>query len=468
MSSLVVVGGGLAGSITAIAAARNNPEAQIQLVAPNGDRFALHPGTIEVLGSIPDPADASQETADTGQTAQQSDSTLSGGHVTNSRVHVTNPLEAIEFLPETHPYRIVGRDALSEGLALCDEIVGYQGSETNALLPTPAGTVRPVFRYPPGMAAGVVSRPEPMRLIGFEQVPDFVPEYVGDRLAELVPYDIGTATVAFPGTVTEYPAATQLADALDTDEPPEGEVGLPELDTDGELPPGLLGEPEDEGSLREQLRERIRAELDTEPRIGVPAVLGKREHDAIRSELEAAVGARIFEIPIGAPSVPGRRLNATLHRAVRDAGVTIHSGDIEAFETQNGRIERVSISPEPTDTKSDEELAVDSVVLATGDFVTDGLRATGDTIYEPRFECPVSHPERTAWTTPDPLASQPFTTVGLRIDDSCRVLGEDDNPVYDNLRAAGRIIGGVDYDREGSGDGVAVATGFVAGRSSVE
>lgn len=464
MTDLLVVGGGLAGSIAAIAAARSNPEATVQLLAPNEDRFAFHPGTIGVLGSLPDAADANQETADTEDTtAQRAETVLSGGRV-------TNPLEAIEHLPETHPYRIVGRDAVSDGLSLCDDVLGYHGSETNALLPTPAGTVRPVFRYPPGMAAGVVSRPEPMRLIGFEQVPDLAVEYVGDRLSELVPYDIGTATVAFPGTVTEYPAAAHLADALDADEPPQDEVGLPELDTDGELPPGLLGEPEDDGSLREQLRERILAELDTEPRIGVPAVLGKRDHDAIRSELEAAFGARIFEIPLGPPSVPGRRLETTLQQAVREAGVKLQSGDIEAFETRNGHIEHVSIAPDrPSESaQSAQELAVDSVILATGDFVTDGVQATGRTIREPRFDCPVSHPERAAWTTANPLESQPFSRFGVRIDDRCRALAEDGQPVYDNLRVAGRIIGGVDYDREASGDGVAIATGLVAGRSAME
>ena len=310
-----------------------------------------------------------------------------------------------------------------------------------------------------------------MRLIGFEQVPDIDAEYVSDRLAELLPYDIGAATVSVPGTVTEYPANEQLASALDADTLPEGDVGLPELEPDGETPPDAGDESDDEsengGSVREQLRTRILAELDTEPRVGVPAVLGKHEHDVIRSEFETAMGARIFEIPTGAPSVSGYRLERRLHPALREAGVQLTSGDITRVESQNGRIEQVTVTS-GADSAEEETLAVDAVILATGDLTTGGLRATRNNISEPRFDCPVTHLDQSAWTTANPLEPQPFSTVGVRIDERCRPLDEQGDRAYENLRVAGRLVGGADYDREASGDGVAIATGFVAGRSAVD
>jgi len=55
---------------------------------------------------------------------------------------LSDPFEAIDRLPESRPYRILGADALREGLDLFDDLAGaYRGATPTAttLLPTFGG-----------------------------------------------------------------------------------------------------------------------------------------------------------------------------------------------------------------------------------------------------------------------------------------------------------------------------------------
>jgi glycerol-3-phosphate dehydrogenase subunit B len=441
---VLVVGGGFAGCLAALAAARERPSAAVELVVTADDRFDRHSGTIDVLGYPPRRAETVA---------------VDGPDAGTDRL-VETPLDALDALAEGHPCRRLGRDRLRNALALFDDAVDYRGagSEQNALVPTHAGRVRPTARYPPGMAAGLASRDEPMRLVGFEQSPDLDASLVADRLGEHLPYDVAAATVEFPGTVTDYPSGPVLARALDDDEAPSGDVGMPDIDVDEAVPPMLTDD--EEGPAREPLVERVLPELDVEGRVGFPAVLGETDHATVRQDLEEAFHAAVFEVPVGPPSVPGRRLERQLHRALSDADVAITHGTVDGFEASDGRIERVSLSA--------GERAVESVVLATGDLAGPGLVADRAGVREPRFDCHVDHPaDRSEWTGRAFLGDHAFARFGVSVDDDLRPLDANGRPEYANLRAAGRIVGGFDYDAEHSADGVALVTGDAAGRWSL-
>jgi len=426
---VLVVGGGLAGCTAALAAARET-SATVELVVVDDSRFDRHPGTIDVLGY-------------TGAT----DGPTGEGPI-------ERPLDALSMLPDGHPYRRLGVDRLRAALALFDDVVGYRGGEANGLVVTVAGRVRPIARYPASMAAGLASRDESMRLVGFEQAPDLDATLVAAQLDGQLPYPVTGSTVTVPGTITEYPSGPILAAALDADEAPTGEVGLP--DFDGEAPPGLTGGEAGGEPVRDRLVERVLPELDTEGRVGFPAVLGETEHPAIRAEMETAFRADVFEVPVGPPSVPGRRLERHLHGALERAGVEVTRGRVTGVETADGRIERVELA--------EGSRAVESVVLAAGDLAGPGLVADRDGVHEPHLGCHVTAPDnRLDWTEPDPLGGHTAARFGVSVDDDLRPLDATGRPEYDNLRAAGRIVGGFDYDAEASADGVALVTGYAAG-----
>jgi glycerol-3-phosphate dehydrogenase subunit B len=442
-ADLLVVGSGLGGCMAALAAAREAPETTVRLVASDGERFAHHSGTIDVLGSLP----SAPETP------------------------VGAPLDAIEELPPEHPYRRLGSDTLRAALAAFDETVpGYRGghTEANALVVTHGGEVKPAARYPAGMAPGLASRNAPMALVGFEQVPDLDAELAADRLTERLPYPVAHHTVEFPGDVRQYPSSVRLARALDDNEPPSDEhlAGTPEVETPEETDEDLAavlaaaGDEDDDRPVRQTLAERIAEVIDVQPRIGVPAVLGLSEATTVRRALRERLHAEVFEIPTGPPSVLGRRLEARLQDALADAGVTVETGEVTDVEADGGRIKRVTVDGQAQ--------SVSSVVLATGGVAAGGLVPERSGVRERMFDCHVDCPDdRTEWTEERFLGDHAFARFGVAVDDELRPLDAAGETEYENLRAVGRLLGGVDYDTEQSGDGVAIVTGYAAGRWTV-
>lgn len=440
MTDLLVIGDGLAATMAALEARTVDPEARVRVLRPETDRFDWHSGTIDVLG-----------VTDTGEASDS--------------MGVCNcPFDAIEDLPESHPYRVLDHGTVSESVAVFDDYVDYAGTDRNVLTVTNSGSLHPTSRYPQSVGAGIASRQEPMALIGFESVPEFDASYLATTLSEQLPYDVSGTTVSLPGTVTEYPVAPTIATAFDEDTPPSDPVGVPALDMDSEQAQQLTSIGADESppeSFRGPVIDRIKPELDTESRIGFPAVLGEQQSAAIHSAFESAFDASVFEVPIGPPSMLGRRFEKTLLDTLESHDVGILEGDVTGVQTDDDEVTAV--------TTDATELAVDSVVLATGDLRFGGLTASRTGIREPRFDCPVVHePSRAAWTGPTIDATHPFASSGLSIDGDCRPVDSTDRPVYDNLFVAGSLIGGHDYIRQGATDGVAIHSGVISGRLAVE
>ncbi len=63
---------------------------------------------------------------------------------------------------------------------------------------------------------------------------------------------------------------------------------------------------------------------------------------------------------------------------------------------------------------------------------------------------------------PNAWAPQPLFALGVRVDESMQPLTEDGTPAYDNLYAAGGILGGAQRWREKSGEGIALGSALQA------
>lgn len=411
MSDVVVIGDGLAGRFAALAAARDGASS-VGLVTQDRERFHRHDGTIDVLGY-----DESEPGAD--------------------------PLKGITTLPRDHPYRLVGTDGIREALGAFDETTGgeYLGDSTdkNALLPTAAGRLKPASRYPAGMAAGTASRRDPILLVGFESVTAFDARLVADRLDETLPYEVTGTTIEFPWDTETYPATLRWGQLLE--DPPTDDSGR---------------------TVEDLFVDALREVLDVEPRVGLPAMLGLSSHRRLLDRLESDLMADFFEIPVGPPSLPGRRLEATLREALSASGVELIEGTVTGYETDGGRIGALRVE---TDRETDRTtVETDAVVLATGGIDSPGLATDRSGVREPVFDCHVDSPaRRSEWVAAAPLDSQPFASMGLTVDRTLQVLDGSGNTAYDNLRAAGSIIGGHDYIAEQSRDGVGISTGYRAG-----
>lgn len=418
-ADVLVLGRGLGAYAAALSAQRTVSAGTVRLVGGPTRPFDRHTGLIDVLG-------------DDGQREGP----------------VPRPIAAIDSLPADHPYRILGSDALRDGLALFDDVTDgiYVGdhTEANALVPTLRGYPTPAARYPASMAGGLASIDADALLVAFQQLPDFHGVLAADRLSEAgVPFDVdGVRTQAPVQVGTEQPALA-LAQGLDRNDP----VGPRDL------------------PARESLARRIRSMTHTEDRIGCPAVLGLDETPAILATLEAELGSQVFEIPVGPPSVPGRRLESLLGDELRAAGATVWlDRSVDAVQTTDGTVDSVGVRND-TGEEGLVEIEADAVVLATGGLGDGGVVASRDGVQEPIFDCHVPHPtDRATWASPDPLGDHEFARFGVRIGADSRPLTAEGDAIYDNLFAAGDVVGGCDVTATGSQSGVALATGHVAGR----
>jgi glycerol-3-phosphate dehydrogenase subunit B len=416
-SDALVIGGGLAGSIAALTAAREGADVRIVSAAENTLRVAT--GLIDVLGYAP-------------RTEPDRDP-----------APLADPFAAIPDLPADHPYRTVGVEGARDALALFDEVTGraYRGGHTdrNALVPTAGGRVKPTARYPAGVAPGLATDERDAVLVGFESLPALDAPLAANRLrADGVPFDVRGVTVRFPADFRADATTTRYAHALDVDETTE-----------------------DGRSVRDALAAAIGPHLDGERRIGLPPVLGQSRHDDVRTHLERTLDASVFEVPAGPPSLPGIRLESILRDALSEAGVPVSTGvPVVDATTENGRIETVAADRDGQSVPYRAE----AYVLATGGLVGNGIESDRETVEEPIFDCHVPQPDdRTAWTDPEAFGSHAFARFGLRTDADLRPLDADGETEFDNLRAAGAVLGGYDFAAERSGGGVSIATGFSAG-----
>ncbi|MFC6731683.1 MULTISPECIES: glycerol-3-phosphate dehydrogenase subunit GlpB [unclassified Haladaptatus] len=408
-SDVLVVGGGLAGGTAALSAAREG--ADVRLVSHKESTLRHASGLIDVLG--------------------YHDGTL-----------LADPFSAVGDMPEGHPYERVGSAAVEAGLDLFDEVAGdlYAGSHTtkNALVPTHGGTVKPTARYPASVAPGLASDDGEMLLVGFETLTDFDAPLAADHLQNAgVPFEVRGVTARFPMLRADA-KITRYAKVLDTDEK----------------------------GIRSQLVEAIEPHLGDATRVGFPAVLGHDHPARVREALADALGADVFEVPSGPPSLPGMRLEDVLFAALREAGVTIETGNpVVGFEASDGRIDHVAVKR----THQRVPYFADEFVLATGGLVGKGITTSREGVREPVFDLHVPHPEnRYDWFEDEAFGDHPFARFGVAVDTDLRPLDGSGAVEYANLRAAGGVLGGADFAAEKSGSGISLATGRVAGRRAAQ
>ncbi|WP_435096213.1 glycerol-3-phosphate dehydrogenase subunit GlpB [Halarchaeum sp. P4] len=406
---VLVVGGGVAGMTAALAAADEG--ASVRLVTKKQSTLRHASGLVDVLGYSPD------------------------GEL------LADPFEAIADLPAEHPYSLVGTAAIRRGLERFDAVAGdlYRGghTETNALLPTHGGTVKPTARYPASAAAGLASDDRDALLVGFATLTDFDAPLAAEHLgAAGVPFDARGETVAFPGDLRADAKVTRYAHLLDEN-------------ADGE---------------RERLARRVARVHDGEPRVGFPAVLGSDHPTEVRTALEAELDADVFEVPMGPPSLPGIRLEYAFRAALEDAGVHTVRNPVVDYETDDdGRLTAAVVE------RNGQHIPhyADSFVLATGGLVGKGLDSDREAVREPVFDCHVPHPaDRYEWFVDEVFGDQPYARFGVVVDDELRPRDDEGRIEFENLRAAGSIVGGYDFAAECSGTGVSLATGDAAGRAA--
>lgn len=417
IADVVVVGAGLSGLTAGVRCAEGG--LRTTLVAQGVGATHLSPATIDVLGYAPD--------------------------------LVESPASALPgFVADHpgHPYARVSLESVAASLEWLREHatgLGYEGSlQENLVVPTAVGVAKPTTLVPASMAAGDLRRGGSFVFVGLRALKDFYPAYLADNL--------GYAKL--PSGASLEARAVQLSDP--GSEPDVGPLGYARLFEDR--------------TFRRTVADELRAQVRDGDAVGFPAVLGLEGHAAARKELADLLGRPVFEVPSLPPSVPGIRLYRALRAAFRRAGGRLVLGPrvIGAEADGDGRMQALVVQAAATRTTRYEAR---SFVLATGGVPTGaiamdsygevretalGLAVDGVPAQDlPRF-------------LPGYLDDHPMARAGLAVDERLRPLDAGGRPAFDNLFAAGAILGGAEPWREQSGNGLALATGFAAASNILE
>jgi glycerol-3-phosphate dehydrogenase subunit B len=419
---VLVAGGGMAGAIAALAARAAG--ARVVLVRRAPGATALSSGAV---GVAPDAAAASDE------------------RLAARR----GPLEAARRIaarhPE-HPYALVGASlaALPEALAFAAGALGEvlaPPSGRTAWLATPYGSAIPCAMCQHSMVAGDLAAARgPVAVVGLRGHLGWDAALVAHGVTALA---AAGAPPAFP---VEVEAFMREADAVSR-------------------PHELARALEAEGAA-EELGVRLRRAVGGRAATALlPPILGISPGARVAQRVAEAAGVAVAETVADVPSVPGLRLHGAIERALAAAEIPVVAADLSGGRP--GEVARAG----------DEEILAGRWVLATGRFVGGGIARRG-VLVEAVLGLPVQASESGAsgfhlarrppstLTARERRAAQPLLAAGVRVDGALRPLDDRGAPAHAGLHAAGAVIGGHEHAADGTGLGVAILTGWLAGRAA--
>jgi glycerol-3-phosphate dehydrogenase subunit B len=416
---VIVIGMGLAGLMAAKAAVERGKS--VLIMGKGVGTAHTHTGGIDLLGYYP----------------------------AGSLDPVHNPLQSLDRLMEespNHPYARVGEADIRKALtSFLDVFNGgnytylSQGEE-NTITLTPCGSTRPTYLFPSSMEWGGIEDERDLLIVGFDGLKDFYSPSIAHNLTSLRE----AGRISFKARSICLPLSRSSDRRM--------------------APPPILARLFEEDGFRDKIADAVCAELKGEGRVAFPAVLGIEKAHEVQRELETRLSARVFESPTLPPSVPGYRLFQLFKRNLQEKGVTVIMGfSVAEALVRNGTCLQVTVACPPIERIYCAEL----YVLATGRFMGGGLEIRGDRVVEPLFDLPVHQPaSRDKWFGDRFFSDKPhpIDKFGITADERLNPIDKGGRTVVRNLHVAGSILSHSDPLREKSGSGVALSTGYKAGK----
>ncbi len=402
---LIVIGMGLSGLMAAKTAAEAGQ--RVLIIGKGLGSLCLFSNSIDVLGQLPD------------------------------GVKMKEGLSRWVSERPNHPYSKVGvgniEEALSSFISLFPPPYSFQNIDhTNCLLPTGAGTLRPTYLIPTTMVGGASLAKENTLIVGFQGFKDFYAHYVADQMK------CRGISFQLPDVPYQEMSATALARSFERE------------------------------PFRENVGRGIKEQLRGETRVGFPALLGMNEPIRVKERLEEIIGAKVFEIPILPPSIPGKRIFNRFKQWLIQKGVAFLLGSSVSNAILKGRrCERIEVLHPPViDSHSS-----DRYILATGRFIGGGLKTDNEKISEPIFSLPLSQfQSREDWFRNSFFHDlpHPINQVGVLTDSSLRPVDETGNQILENVWVAGSILAHHSAIDEKSKEGIEISTGYMAAKRALE
>ena len=402
----VIMGGGLSALACGISLAKRGKS--VTIVASGQSKMLLNGGSMELLGCI-------------------------------DGKPVEKPLEAIATLPGSHPYSKIGADriaALSERVKLLfsDSGIEMTGSaNANHWRITPMGVAKPAW----------LTLNDHLRIDDLNNLP-------AKHLALMCVrgfFDLPNAMLA-----------QGLRDL-------GFEVDMIEFTTDditslrrspSEMRATSLAKRLVSNHALQRVADQLNSLAGDADMVLMPSVFGQTDSSDFQT-LQAMTRKPLRLVATLPPSVAGMRMMTQLRHYFRMLGGTYLMGDTAV----SGTFEGDKLTSVTTAKLGDMPLKADNFVLATGSFVSRGLRADYERVYEPVLGVDLDvDNDREHWTSFGVLQPQAYFGYGVATDEQLRCL-KNGKPIQ-NLRAIGSVLSGHDSVKMGDGTGVSLMTAIAA------
>jgi len=357
-----------------------------------------------------------------------------------------DPWEGLDALREEqpgHPLARIGNEDIRVAFRQFTATVGEMGigytapADRNLYALLPAGTTKPTLSVPLTMRAGVAARIANAKVL----------------IADFVGLNGFSANEVVANLKVSWPRLTAAR------------LAFPDMESGAEVYPEVMARTLELAVHRQRLAERIKAVAGDAEWVGLPAIMGIHAPDEVHAELQRLVGVPLFEIPTMPPAVPGIRLRELFEQALPASGVTLI--------TQQ-KVTRLDLRDDGAtlylkDSYGDVVIETQATILATGRFLSGGLRADRGGVRETLLNIPVSQPrDRDEWYQRryfDPRGHR-INRCGVEVDAQFRPLDGAGRPVNQRLFAAGVLLAHQDWIRQRCGAGVAIASAYKAVQSA--
>ena len=417
-TDILVVGSGMAGLMAAIVASGQGK--RVTLLSRGCGSLNIGSGCVDVLGYV------------------------------NGQPVEGQPLEALDSLPERHPYRLVSKEGVEEALKTRCAVSARHGAPLEAAangnrrVPTILGTLKPTCLTLPSCRGELLETAASALVVSVEGLKDSHPALVTSQLRRY-PH---LAAVTWHEAHLENPI-------------PGAHRNLSPLDI-----ARYVESPEGTAWLAAGLRKALRATpADV---VLLPPVCGLS--NAAWEAVAAAVPVPLVEMPTLPPGVGGLRLYTALKSELQARDVDMVENALVTGAECDGKHCAALVAETACGRR---RFAAKAFVMATGGFMGGGFLSSPGEARETVFGLPVlqadgsllpARPED--WSDQNIFGNHAFASAGVMVNAAMSPLRIDGTPALNNVFFAGRSVGGYDFASEKSGNGVAVATAWRAALSA--
>lgn len=417
-SDILVVGAGVSGLMAAITAAKSG--AKVSVVSDGAGVLAIGGGAIDFLGYV------------------------------DGKEIEGNPYDYIDKLDVTHPYQIVGKDtiksAFNEVISISKEC-GYEictsDSGHNIQGVTILGTTKPTYISSKSFDASVLLGAKKVLILGMEYLKDSQPDIMAKNLSNNPRYkgiDFSVEVVKSPfGKTHRVLNVLDIARYVDSQ---EGQDWLCNT------------------------LQNVGKGYDV---IIAPTIFGVETYSAVYKRI-CDMGIKAIETIAVPPGVGGLRLRDALYQKAVSLGVRFISNCKIVRATVEGKLCKALIGTHGNIGGAQEStFEAKKFIIATGGIIGGGIFSNFDRVEESIFKIKIDAPSVIEdWSDKDFFGTHKFATFGLLVSKDMKAVDGSNQAIYDNVFFAGNTLGHYDFPTEKSGYGVAISSGYAAGKSAIK